>query len=364
MAVVIGVKREFEFAGNDLNGDACLFPRDPRNHVFAQAFNFKTKQIAADAAKYLAFPYIGYDDGTTIIGIYSDGESHAASDKQVMFRTDDKGETYQFADFYVTATGVYDFSLLTDVIASGDSEVFKVWTVKNTAGVFAATVNSTVAYGGLTYVLWSRARPGPGGVLYRTGYAANGSDTQTALFQSADGGLTWTGVSVMFSGAGLDFNEADIVNTSGTNWFAVCREDSGANNPLYYATSTDDGATWSAATLFAATAINGRQPNLELLSDGSIILATGDRSGSSGYGGSAGDQVSGFDTTGITIFRSTDSGSTWSFRTRVAPIFSTDGGQPYVAETDAGRIVVVYYSRRSTKTQPIIASSLLDVANL
>lgn len=363
MSITIGVKREFEFTASDENADGCLIPRHPVNHVFVQAFNFKTQQIAEADGKYLAFPFV-ISIGSSLVGIYSDGESHAASDKQVMIRSDDNGATWSSVEFFVNATGVFNTSLLTDLIADGDTAVFKVWTVKNTAGVFSVTTASTVSYGGLTYALWSKAAPGPSSKLYRTGYATNGSDTQTALFESADGGVTWSGVAVMFSGAGKLFNEADLVNTSGTNWLAVCREDSGSSNPLYTATSTDDGATWSAASLLTAASINGRQPNLSMLSDGSIILATGDRAGVSGYSGSAGDQVAGFDTTGITVFRSTDSGSTWSFRTRIAPIFSTDGGQPYVNETTAGRICVVYYTRKTTKTEPVIASSSLDVANL
>lgn len=363
MPVTIGTKREYEITANDLNNDACLFPRDPRNHVFVQAFNFQTLTIAADDATYLAFPF-AFEIGSSIVGIYSNGNSHAASDKQVMFRSDDGGATYDFVDFYVDSTGAYDFSLLADLLASGETAVFKVWTVKNTAGVFSATVNSVVSYGGVDYAMWSRTSEGPGGVLYRTGYGDNAGDTQSALFSSADGGLTWTGVSVIFSGAGLDFNETDIVNTSGTNWLAVAREEVGANNALYYANSTDDGATWSAATLFDATLINGRQPNLTKLADNSIILATGDRTGGSGYAGGAGDQVALFATTGITVFRSADAGVTWGFRTRIEPMFSTDGGQPQVMEVSAGRILSIYYVRRTSRAEPVIASAFLDVAGL
>lgn len=363
MPVTIGVKREYEFTGNDLNNDACIFPRDPRNHVFVQAFNFSTKKIASDPAKYLAFPF-AVKLGSSIVGIYSDGDSHAASSKQIMFRSDDSGATYSTVTFYDSLTLQFDLSLLTGLLAVGESVVLKVFTVKNVAGTLTPYTTSTVSYGGLSYALWSRAYPATGGKLFRTGYATNGADTNAALFESSDGGVTWAGKAVMFATATRQYSEADIVNTSGTNWLAVCREDTGASNVLYTSTSTDDGATWSVPAALATTSINGRQPNLTKLSDGSIILATGDRSGSSGYAGSAGDQVTGFDTTGITIFRSTDAGATWSFRTRTSPIYSTDGGQPHVVETTAGRIAVIHYVRITTKTQPVIASELLDVANL
>lgn len=362
MPIVIGVKREFEFTGADLNGDACLFPRHPPNHVFVQAFGFKTKQIDAQADRYLAFPFF-VKLGASIIGLYSDGDSHASSDRQIMARSDDGGLTWSKVDFYVAANGEFNFSLLNGLIGVGQSVVLKVWSIKNTDGVLSAVPNSTVAYGGLTYALWSRTATAPGGNLYRTGYAANGADQQTALFESADGGVTWVGKSVIFQTAGRKYNEADLVNTGGTNWLAIVREDGGAGNPLYSATSADDGATWSAPTLLNTTSINGRQPNLTKLSDGSIILAAGDRFGVSGYLGPA-EQAYGFDTTGVTIWRTTDGGANWSFRTRISPIYSTDGGQPHVVETTAGRIFCIFYVRKSIKAKPVIASASLDVANL
>ncbi|TRM53272.1 exo-alpha-sialidase [Achromobacter sp. LC458] len=365
MPVVIGFKDRYEFRGTDLENNPCLFPRDMRNFVCAQAFDFSTKVIAEDPAKYLAFPQAMMLSGS-IVGIYSDGNSHAASDRQIMFRSDDLGKTYRFATFFENSTGVYDFSLLLDLIPPGGSQVFKVWTVRNIAGVFSAVVNSTVAYGGLNYAQWSPVRAGADGLFYRTGYAPTGGNIQSAVFVSSDK-VTWTGKSISFAGSGLLLSESDIVETSSGNWLSVCREDSGAGNPLYRAISTDNMATWSAATAFTTTNINGRQPNLTKLSDGSIILATGDRSGSSGYGGSAGDQVTGFDTTGITVFRTTDptgAEANWSYRTRVAPIYSTDGSQPATVEISPGRINVIHYARRATRQTPGIGSSLLNVANL
>lgn len=363
MAFTIGTKREYELLGNDNNNDPCIFPRFPVNAAFVQAFDFRTKQIAEDNSKYLAFPYI-IRIGTTLVGIYSEGDSHAASDRQIMIRSDNYGLSWSSVTFFENATGVFNFSLLVGVLAVGATAVFKVWSVKNTAGTMAATTVSSVSYGGVTYAMWSRPVPGPGGKLYRTGYGINGADTQTALFESSDSGVTWVGKSVIFAEVGKFFNEADIVNTSGTNWMAIVREDSGASNPLYKSLSTDDGVTWGAATLLSTASLNGRQPNLIKMADNSIILCTSDRSGGSGYAGSAGDQVFGFDTTGITIFRSTDAGVTWSFRTRISPMYSTDGGQPFANETTAGRICVVYYVRKTTKAEPVIASASLNVENL
>ena len=361
MTIAIALKREFEFVGNDLNNDPCLFPRNTNNETFVQAFNFKTQQISGDSSGYAAFPYV-IRIGLSIVGIYSDGESHAASARQIMIRSDDNGATWQSVEFYNNSTGVFNFSLLVGLLASGQKAVFKVWTVFNNGGTFSATAQSTVSYGGLTYALWSRVTNAPDGKLWRTGYATNGGNQQSALFESSDNGTSWSGKSIMFSGTGF-FNESDLVNTTGSTWIAYCREDGGVGNPIYKSVSTDDGATWGASTLIDTALISGRQPNLTKLSDGSIILATGDRFGVSGYSG-GGSTTNGFDTTGITIFRSTDNGDTWSFRTRISATFSTDGGQPMVIETTAGRILVVFYRRDVRPSTPMIASCSLDVANL
>lgn len=363
--VVIGVKREYEFTGNDLNGDPSLFARDIRNHVFVQAFNFRTKNIVL-TDNYAAFPYVEKFNGA-IIGICSDGPAHAQSARQVMFVSKDNGETYEInLNFFINDTLQYDFSLLENIMNNGDILILKTHTIKKVAGVISATRLSYISHGGRNYAIWSRPQL-KGGVWYRTGYFYDLPNVigETALFTSTDK-ENWTFKSIMFSGVGKLFGEADLVNTTGTTWIAYCREDStgSSTNPLYKSISTDDGATWSAPVLQDILLMDGRQPNLTKLSDGSIILATGDRSGSSGHAGSAGDSIWGSNTTGITVFRTTDGGNTWSFRTRIAPMYSTDGGQPFVVETTPGRIMCAFYVRRRTKDRPIVSSSMLDVANL
>ena len=447
MSVSIGIKREFELTGNDLEGDGCLFPRDPSNHVFAQAFNFRTKLIAKSASNYLAFPYV-IQLGSSLVGIYSDGESHANSDKQIMVRSDDGGLTWSSVDFYVNATATYNFSLLNGILASGSKAVFKSWTVTNTAGSFSAVINSTVTNGGDTYAIWSRPVNAPSSKLFRTGYTTTG-DWKTALLESSDSGSTWTFTSDIFSQAGKTFSEADIVNTSGNNWLAIAREDTGSSNPLFWSTSANSGSTWSTPAQLPTSKLNGRQPNIIKLANGDIIISTGDRSGTSGFAGSGGALSYFGDTTGVAVaklpaptacgsnpfttplastakirltltshgFQTGDlvfiegatgpidgipaseingfrtvtriSGSVVEFdtttnatagsvtgggssvtvslfgwRTRISPVFSTDGGQPFANEISAGRISVVYYARRTTRTKPVIASATLNTTNL
>lgn len=362
MPVTLGVTREFEFTANDLNNNNCIFPRDPRNSVFVQLTDFRTKRVSAAPAQYCAFPYI-VKLGSSLVGIYSDGPSHAQSERQIMIRSDDGGLTWSSATFTENGSSTYNTSLLSGLLASGASVVLKVWTIKNNAGTLAVTSVSTVENGGVTYALWSRPIPSPTGtVLYRTGYGSNGTNTQTAMFQSSDGGVTWTFGSLMFATAGRNYSESDMVRTTGDNLVAVVREDLGAGNPLYYITSDNNGTSWSAPVAIPTTTVNGRQPNLMKLSDGSYVLAVGDRAGVSGYSGS-GDRVAGVDTTGITMVRSTDA-VTWGTRTSLAGMYSTDGGQPFVNETDAGRICAVFYHRRGINKQPEIGCSMVNVAAL
>ena len=443
-------KLEYELIANDLNNDPCIFPRDPVNHVFVQAFDFKTKLIAA-SSQYLAFPFV-VKKGSSLIGIYSDGDAHASSDKQIMIRSDDNGATWSSVDFFVAATSTYNYSLISPLLASGESVVLKPWTIKNTAGSVAATFTPTVSNGGVTYAMWSKAVDGPSSKLYRTGYGLNGSVSQTALFESSDGGDTWSFVSVMFSDGALSFSEADVVNLAGSNWLAVCREDTGgsAASTVYLSYSTDDGATWATDVLLDNTRTSGRQPNLVKTNDGALILSTGDRRGGSGITG-GGDTLFGSALTGICVHRApllacgnnplttpvagqakmritlndhgaetgdilwingatgtvdgipssevngfksvtrisanvievnttatatagsvTGGGSAvtaqnvtrWNFRTRISPMYSTDGGQPFANEISNNRINVVYYARRSDRTRPVIASATLNTTNL
>lgn len=363
MTVTIGVKRQYEFTCTDSEGNPCIFQRDPSSNIFIDAFNYRTKLIDnSQPERYLAFPYV-IKYGGSIVGIFSESDSHASGSRQWGIRSDDNGETWQKSIFFDGAS--FYTTLFEDLIPNGSSIVLKVFTITNNSGVFSVTTVPTVVELGVTYSLWSRPVPGGAG-LYRTGYGANGSDVQTALFESSDNGITWSFVSLMFSGAGKLYSEADIINTSGSNWLSICREDSSStSNHLYKSTSADGGATWTAPVLLNPSDINGRQPNLVSTTDGSIILSTSDRrSGVSGNSPDGNINYASFDTTGITVYRSTDSGSTWGFRTRIAPFYSSDGGQPYTVEISPNRVLTVYYRRSSVDTNPVISSSLYDISPL
>ncbi len=337
---------------DEKNQDLCVSFNDA-SHLGSNSY--RSKIIYNE--NYDAFPY-ATKIGNSIVGIFSTGTAHAKSDKQVMFRSDDGGDTFRLKDFFINDDQTYDFSLIADLLSEGKSVDLKVWNLRKNAGLVKATTTSKAD----GYSIWSTPK-NAGTRLYRTGY--NAKTWQTALLESLDGGITWRFKSVIAPAtAGRQFSEADIVNTHSNNWIAYIREDKGKHNNLYSSISTNNGNTWSIPTALDPKLINGRQPNLTKLDDGSIILITGDRTGKSGYAGGSGDIVYGNDTTGITIFRSTDNGKTWSIRKRVSPIYSTDGGQPFVVDLGRGKIFIVWYARKTTKGKPSINSCTVDINNL
>lgn len=457
MTVTVSVKKEFEFIVTDSEGNPSIIPRDFSNPICAEVFNYKTNLVDDSLPdNYLAFPFV-IKIGTSLVGIYSDSDAHASgSNGQWMIRSDDNGNSWSRVLFFDAENpSIYNTSLLVGLLGNGDTATFKIWTVKNTSGVFSVSQTSTVSYGGNTYALWSRPITGPSGVLWRTGYALVSGVTQTALFSSSDGGITWTGVSVIFADPTKYYSEADIVKLNDTTWMAIVREDStsSAYNSLYYSISTNDGSSWGSPVLFTQTKVNGRQPNLIKITNGDIILSTGDRkTGSSGYSPDGTVTSSVYDTTGITVYKkplvslgsnpmatsgspgtttivvtqsshgyetgdvifiygavgfdgiptselnglktitrinsttysfSTTTGATaggvsgggssiklynitqFGFRTRIAAMYSSDGGQPYTNETStANRVNTVFYHRRGIEENPIIASCTFDTEPL
>lgn len=364
MPYSISSKREFELVGNDLNNDPCIFGRGYGSFAFQQHVALGSKRIAVDPTKYLAFPFVE-KVGSSLVGIYSDGDAHASSDRQVMIRSDDNGGTWSSTVFFdVTTPGVYDTSLLTDLLPlNNDSVVLKIWTIKNISGTLTVYQNSLTSSGGNTYAHWSRAVAAPGGKLWRTGYDFDvGGYGETVLLESSDQGATWAYKSTIAPASdNLHYNEASIVNTTGTNWLAIIRENTGSDRRLYKSTSTNDGATWSSPSLLTAAEINGTQPSLIKTTGGLIVLATGDRTGISGH---SAQDVWGMDRTGISIFVSDDNGATWGYRTNVSGMTSTDGGQPQMNEISADRLNIVFYQARLPFAKPQISSVSLNVDSI
>lgn len=368
----IGVKRLYEMTYTNNNGDPCLVPTEPRNHIWHEVFSYTTRRLYGDGIKYCAFPYM-VKIGSSYVGIFSEGDAHGDSDRQKMIRSD----TGDFSDartvtFFENSTSAYDFSLLdgsdevynTPLLANGESETWKVFTVTNTLGVFAAVVQSTVVNAGITYAKWSREIPGPSSKYYCTGYGANGSDLQTALLEKPTKGGTWVFNKLLFSGSGKLYSECDFVNTTGTTWLFLCREDSNVINnfnDVYIATSTNDMSTISSATL---STFEGRQPNIRRFADNRLMVALAKRTGSSGFDANGVSVSGGQSHTGIAIWCSTNAGSAWSFLRMISRTYSTDGGQPFVCEISGNTCIIMFYCRIEQALEPYIWSVKMNVANL
>lgn len=358
MPYSISVKREYEMVGVDLSGDLCSFGRGVNSWGFRHMASVSTKIIAKENDKYLAFPEV-VKKNNSLICLYTKGDAHAMSDQIVMARSDDSGHTWTSVVFYdASAPGVYNTSLLNDVLSEDeDFIILKVYLIKNRDGTLGVTQLGNVS----GYAPWSRVIAGKAGKLWRTGYSFSESYGETALLESPDG-ESWSVKSVIAPlSDSKKYSEADIVplDSSKQNLLAVIRCEE-AGNPLYSSTSDDYGETWSSPSKM--TGFDGVQPNLLSMSDGTIALAAGDRSGVSGI--SATPLLQGGDVTGIGLWVSSDGGTTWSYKTQVAGIYSTDGGQPMCNEIGTHRVNIVYYGRDYELSKPNIYSVSLDISNL
>lgn len=299
--------------------------------------------------KYIAFPF-SQIIGAYLVTIFSEGDAHGDSDRQIMARKPianlAKDTPWEQVTFFENTGAIFDFSLLTDIMANGESFLFKVWTVTKTAGVVSQSTDSfyTVTGEGDSelngdYAAWSVPR-NFGGTWYRTAYKTSGGTYwNTAVFESSDL-ITWTvkGFIAKDSVSPLRFNEADIYQEAGGDYVAVIREDNGAGNAVYTSTSTDL-ITWSSPVL--STTFFGRQPNCIKSTNGDILVSFGDREGTSGRTGS-GSFVDDSNITGITTYKSKDDGATW-LQVQIDAINSTDGGQPMALEVSNDVIGMFYY---------------------
>lgn len=339
--------REFEIYAT-IDGKNGVYSKYPNNTEFARAFNFKTKIIRQNDM-YCAFPYF-VKLGSSIIGIYSEGAAHAQADRQIMSRSDDGGIT--FTEVIFQEGVVYNTSLIDDLISEGERVTLKPFVIKKVSGVVSVASVPTVSFGGENYALWSEVISFNGN-HYRTGYV-NG---KTALFESTDNQDSWVYKSEIANDISLSFSESSLTDVSG-NLVAIIREDMGVGNPLYKSTSVDLGVTWSTPALISS--VNGRQPKVTKMTDGSYILSVGDRSGVSGVSANANSYFS--DKTGVALYKSTDGLVTFGYKYLVDGIYSTDGGQPWAVEMSANRLFVPYYSRRDVTQQTGVYSCQIDTS--
>ena len=124
----------------------------------------------------------------------------------------------------------------------------------------------------------------PDGTLYQSGYGyyANDIKYRQIVLKSTDGGLNWTvdaTVAVnpdLTTAAGYEgFCEGALERVADGSLLIVMR--TGSYLPMYVARSTDNGATWSAATPLTAAgqSVVSVYPSLTLLPGGPLVLLVG-----------------------------------------------------------------------------------------
>lgn len=348
MNVISSIQREYETYGL-ADGDLCVFSKYPVNHNFARSHNLRTKRILENDL-YCAFPYFTKVGGR-LVGIFSEGDQHAKSDRQIMARSDDGGLSWSLVTFFENSTDQYDFSLIDDLLLEDERVTLKVWTVRKVNGVVSATPFGQI--GG--YNIWGEVIEF-GDSLLRTGYANN----TVALLESLDQGESWHVKSVMAAVSGKEFNEASLTSFGGTALISLIREDSSSKNLIYKVVSHDGGVTWSEPVQIPN--VFGSQPKVTKMQNGDCIVTTGDRVGTSGVSSLKSSYFS--DKTGISLWRSTDNLATFGTEFNLAGMHSTDGGQPWAVEVSPNRVFIPYYARRDITCNAGIFSVQLDIESL
>lgn len=327
-----------------IEGVTARIPRSLANADYQRLLDFSMKKIELTRGVYNAFPSALVSVGSSLAAIFSSGTGHGVSQRQIGIRSDDQFATFARSVFLENAGLVYNNGLLDGMLATGDVAPLKnVFKVRKTAGGYENSIQSTINVSGATYAFWAAAPVATGGKLYCTGYRTSPAPTQTALFESSDGGWTWSFTAVIAADASKAYSEAAIVKATNGDFVAVIREDTGVGRPLYISRCTAGVVSWSAPTLL--TGMEGVQPCLLRLPDGSILLLVGHRTGGTGLdlSGQLNEPMLA-NITGVACWRSTDHGVTWSNRVILAPMWSTDGGQPMAVVLDGtGKVGFLCY---------------------
>jgi hypothetical protein len=328
--------------GVTIEGVPAWLPRSMMNADYQRLYELGLKKIELTLGVYNAFPSWMLQRGASLAFIFSSGAGHANSDRQIGIRTDDNFETFSRTVFFENATGVYDNSFLDGMLETG--EVFpakNVFKVRKTAGGYENKVQSTIAVTGQgsndgTFAFWSAKPIEFGGKLYCTGYRTSPTPFVSALFESSNGGWDWTFTTIIASDAALLLGETAICQYGVSDFLAVIRDDAGAGRPLYVCRSLGSITNWGAHSLISE--IQGVQPSLTPLPDGDILLTVGHRTGSSGFFNASNRMRDELNITGIVTLRSTNNGATWPNRVNLAPMWSTDGGQPMPSVLSSGLV--------------------------
>jgi len=157
---------------------------------------------------------------------------------------------------------------------------------------------------------------------------------------SPDGGATWSNANQLTTDTNFDLNPSIAQLSDGTIFVAwqsdriwVQDPDTGDMIPqddIYYTTSSDGGATWSAETRLTTDPKDDSDPSVTQTSDGKIWIAFVSNR---------------LDPRDIYYTTSSDGGATWTDETRLTT-YSGDDWAPSITQTNDGKIWVMFHSRR------------------
>jgi hypothetical protein len=317
---------------------------------------------------YKAFPGLTVlADGSTLLLVYRHGTEHISSDGHIVKRTStDGGLTWSAAStIYDPSDDARDPSLVT--LADGtialscfryDGSIgYQVEVLYSTDnGATWGTpvvVSSYYAGNGVTYSQIGVSAPvvelGDGTQLLPV-YARNAGGTtrwNAFLARSTDSGATWglwtvIGTGDVPGGGGIgSWTEPFVVQDTAGDLLCLTRIDDG--NVTYHNRSTDDGATWSAASVtFGGASVKSRAAML-LTQHGAIALSIRDWS----------PQYQGLRST------SWDDGATWEALLDL-PAESSAYMYGALAQLASGRIVLVWSDEVSTTDADLYCMALRD----
>jgi archaellum component FlaG (FlaF/FlaG flagellin family) len=164
------------------------------------------------------------DDGTIWVAWYS----YRSSNPDIWYKTSaDGGESWS-----------PDYQLTTDPDSDYDPAIIQ-------------TDDGTV------WMVWQSYRSGGNGIWYKT---------------SSNGGETWSGDSPIDLGGIWGYSPAIAQTGDGKIWVTFYSYQSG-NSDIWYITSSDAGASWSAASQFTRFVGDDREPAVTALASGQLALA-------------------------------------------------------------------------------------------
>jgi|GEM_PF-6922710 len=142
------------------------------------------------------------------------------------------------------------------ISTTGASAAEGLWSTPDTLSAAGQTAIEPhmASAGGTTTVVWTRS---------------DGSHQRTEVASSTDGGATW-GAATALSAPGQHSFGSQVVS-DGTTITAIWIRSDGTNDRVQASSSTDGGATWSAAATLSASGDNAFAP--QLVTDGTTVTA-------------------------------------------------------------------------------------------